>query len=78
MARKFDVVLGTGTVWNKDNELVYADHIRNHLRLLDQSTYYALRIRNKKFREKNPELFHWLHDQLDLLDSSPINDTTST
>lgn len=73
----FDVMLATGNVWNAQNEQVYLKHIQNHLRLLDDTTYYALRVRNGPFRGGNPELFRWLDENLDLLSSDAITDGES-
>lgn len=76
MKKKFDVVLATGTVWDAEGERVYTKHIQNHLRLLDESTYYALRARNGPFRN-NPNIFLGLSKHLTYLHTAPITENTS-
>ena len=75
--QKFDVVLATGTVWDSSGEYVYRKHIQNHLRILDESTYYALRARNGPFR-KHPDIFRGLCKHLTYLRTAPITENTSS
>ena len=72
--KTFDVILATGAVWNSEGEYVYVNHIQNHLRLLNESGYYALRVRNSLFRRGGPELFRGISKNLTHLHTTPISE----